>query len=700
MSGFIQNTDLDCRLIFDNYSYFLPMTTGDSDTATSVYKKLYTTGEFFCELGVTDFLFSPPFKTPNNDVYNDGYNIVDRYDVGEFNQYGMIRTKYGTKTELKKCIRYFKMNGINSICNVNCNSVMFDQKVVVEASACDKYGDTSAVTDANYLNFLYYCNAAGGGLGQVKYGTFQEWNKSQFNGTEPQGYGLYRVMVDTKLVPYFYMPDNKSTDTTNDTTSNPTLNSNTPANNLPSWINISKGDVPQTVNGYFTIDGYYTKSDGTVVYYADVYSDPRNNVISQTWSSYKIENGATSEVEDWIAEQPGYSSSSEGNYEYYVFVVKGVQVIDANTKTTWIKYPYDQNCISGEFYKGLDVNNTDSGVQAETLNWIKWISDLGFNGFMFEAADYYNYDLLLKLSNYTNTLSGLQLVKTDDSADMIEFQHLYNSNSQLVYDSSQTNNFTPIKKPISSTSYSPASLTTSFVGSAVWDQRVGANTNNSPNWSYVNNAETELEILSNIPTPTKLSKSDIFTVNKAKLQLLDKDRHITKKQYAPYNEIICYAIVLMNSYTVPTVFYGDMWRSDSSYLSTKTCYYQYISHLMKLRTRYAYGGQNIIFHTSSTSSSAGFDLISSTRFGINSETGCVLVVSNNPYIEDTITIYVGLNHIGQTYMNMFSLQRETAIVNDSGYMSILIVGIQSYYTYGHLSVWVPVIDPSVYEGVS
>lgn len=698
MSGFVQNTDLDCRLIFDNYSYFLPMTTGDLDTAPSVYKKLYSSGEFFRELGVTDFLFSPPFKTSDTDTYNDGYNIVDRYDVGEFNQYGMIRTKYGTKDELKNCIRYFNINGINSICNVNCNSVMFDQKVVVIASACDKYGDTSKITDSNYLNFPYYCNAAGGGLGQVKYGTFQKWNHLQFNGTEPQGYGLYRVMVDTKLVPYFYIPDNKSTSNENNTTSDPTVEKLTPANNIPSWINIDKGDVPQTVNGYFTIDGYYTKSDGTIIYYADVYSDPRNNVISQTWSSYKIENGATSNIEDWMEEQPGYSSTSEGTYEYFVFVISGTQIINVGDQTTYIKYPYDQNCISGEFYKGLDVNNTDSMVQSETMNWIKWINNLGFNGFMLEAADYYNYDLLLDIANFTNNLSGLQLVKTDDAADMMKFQKLYNSNSQIVYDSSQTINFTSLQKPIADSSYSPSSLTSVFINSVVWDQRVGADTTNSPNWSYVNNAETESKLLDNIPTSSKLTKSDIFTINKNKLQLLDEDRHKTTKQYAPYNEIICYAIILINSYTIPTIFYGDMWRSDATYLSTKTCYYQYISHLMKIRTRYAYGGQNIIFHTSTTSNSAGFDLISSTRFGVSSETGCVLVLSNNPNIEDTITIYVGSIHAGQTYRNVFSLYDETVVVNEDGYISILIVGVQAYYAYGHISVWVPVIDPSVYEG--
>lgn len=699
MSGFIQDTDLDSHLIFDNYSYFIPMTKGDADTTPSVYAKLYNSGDFFFELGVTDFLFSPPFKTNENDTYNDGYNIADRYDVGEFFQYGMTRTKYGTKSELKNCIRNFKISGINSVCNVNCNSVMFQEPTVIEASACDSTGSTKNITDPNFLNFLYYCNAGGGGLGQVKYGTFQKWVNSQFNGTQPQGYGLYRIMVDQKLIPYFYLPDNKNTSSTNNTNVNPTLVKTIPANNLPSWINLDNGDVPYTRNGYFVITDYYTTKYGVKVNYADVYSDPRNGVISQSWSAYKIINGATALIDDWVNQQPGYSSTSEGDYDYFVFVVQGTQVVNVSSKTTWVKYPYGQNCISGEFYKGLDVNNTDTTVQAETINWIKWILNLGFNGVMLEAADHYNYNLLIKISNYMNSITGknnnnLQLVKNSDSTDMAEFQLLYNSSSQLFCDSDQINNLGPLLNPL--TNSSP--LTNIFTGSTCWNQRSGADVSNLPNWSYLNNCDTELNLLSLIPTPTKLIKSDTFTINVAKLQLLDNDRHITKKLYAPYNEIICYALMLTNTKTVPSVFYGDMWRSDAAYLSTKTCYYQYISHILKLRTRYAYGGQNIIFHISSTRGVAGHDLISSTRFGLNSETGMVTVISNNPNIECEITVYVGTQHANQTYMNMFSLEKETAVVNNSGYMTILIVGIQSYYVYGHLSMWVPVIDPSVYEG--
>lgn len=678
-NGFVQDVELDSRLILNNYSYYIPMTTGDDDTSSSVYQILYGVGDFFFEHGITDVLFAPPFKTPEDDTYNDGYNVVDRYDVGEFDQEGMIRTKYGTKDDLRKCIRLFRRNGIRSICNINCNSVAFNVKTVMECSSCDMFGSTSNTTNENLLNFLYYCNAAGGGLGQSKYGLLNSWDKTTyFNGTVPQGQGLYRVMVDSKLQPYYY----DSADSTK--------------NNIPSWLNLANGDVPQTVNNYFVIDGYYTTKSGSIIYYANVYNDPRSGVVTQSWASYKIENGTTSTIADWIAAQPGYNSTSEGTAEFFVFVVKGTQEITSNNKII-MQYPYDTDCITGEFLKGIDVNNTNTTVQSETLNWIKWVLDLGFNGLMYEAADFFNYNILINAAQYMSDTYGnklndhISLIKTQNANDSLEFEQIANYNGQLVYDVSQYNNFTVIKEPGTS---SP--LSASFTGSIAWDQRVSASSSVASNWSYVSDPDIEETTLAGIPTPTKLKNSDDFSIAIGKLAILDQDRRRTTKLYTPYNIVMCYAIILTNSYTTPSVFYGDLWRSDLSYMSTKTYYYPYISKLLKLRSRYCYGGQNIIFHQSNTSATPGYDLVSSTRYGFDTETGLIAVFSNNTAVETTITVYAGIIHAGQTYKNVFSCVGETAVVNSNGYISLLIVGISSAYIYGHLSIWVPVLDPSVY----
>lgn len=62
-------------------------------------------------VGITAVWIPPAYKgTSQSDV---GYGAYDLYDLGEFNQKGTVRTKYGTKNELKQAISSLKQNGIN-----------------------------------------------------------------------------------------------------------------------------------------------------------------------------------------------------------------------------------------------------------------------------------------------------------------------------------------------------------------------------------------------------------------------------------------------------------------------------------------------------------------------------------------------------------------------------------------------------------
>ena len=52
--------------------------------------------------GITALLLPPAYKgSSQNDV---GYGVYDLYDLGEFNQKGTVRTKYGIKTKYLKAI--------------------------------------------------------------------------------------------------------------------------------------------------------------------------------------------------------------------------------------------------------------------------------------------------------------------------------------------------------------------------------------------------------------------------------------------------------------------------------------------------------------------------------------------------------------------------------------------------------------------
>ena len=68
------------------------------------------------DLGITQVWLPPAYKgTSQADV---GYGVYDMYDLGEFDQKGTVRTKYGTKEEYLDAIRSFHENGIKVFAEV------------------------------------------------------------------------------------------------------------------------------------------------------------------------------------------------------------------------------------------------------------------------------------------------------------------------------------------------------------------------------------------------------------------------------------------------------------------------------------------------------------------------------------------------------------------------------------------------------
>lgn len=66
------------------------------------WKQLKNDAKHLHEIGITAVWIPPACKgTKSNDV---GYGIYDLYDLGEFDQKGTVRTKYGTKQELQDTI--------------------------------------------------------------------------------------------------------------------------------------------------------------------------------------------------------------------------------------------------------------------------------------------------------------------------------------------------------------------------------------------------------------------------------------------------------------------------------------------------------------------------------------------------------------------------------------------------------------------
>ena len=63
------------------------------------------------ELGITALWLPPAYKGigGKDEV---GYGAYDLYDLGEFDQKGTVKTKYGSKDEYLNCIMNLKQNGI------------------------------------------------------------------------------------------------------------------------------------------------------------------------------------------------------------------------------------------------------------------------------------------------------------------------------------------------------------------------------------------------------------------------------------------------------------------------------------------------------------------------------------------------------------------------------------------------------------
>jgi alpha-amylase len=68
-------------------------------------------------LGVTHVWLPPAYKSAKG-VNEPGYAVYDLYDLGEFDQKGTIRTKYGTKEEYLSCIKALQQQGVQVLADI------------------------------------------------------------------------------------------------------------------------------------------------------------------------------------------------------------------------------------------------------------------------------------------------------------------------------------------------------------------------------------------------------------------------------------------------------------------------------------------------------------------------------------------------------------------------------------------------------
>lgn len=89
----------------------------------SFWNKVASDAKYLSNIGV-NYIWLPPAYKGSSGVTDVGYGVYDLYDLGEFDQKGTVKTKYGSKEEYLNAIKELKFNDIKVIADI-----VFNQKM-------------------------------------------------------------------------------------------------------------------------------------------------------------------------------------------------------------------------------------------------------------------------------------------------------------------------------------------------------------------------------------------------------------------------------------------------------------------------------------------------------------------------------------------------------------------------------------------
>ncbi|MDO5017769.1 MAG: alpha-amylase [Lagierella massiliensis] len=161
------------------------------------YNKLKQLSESLSKVGF-NAIWLPPFckATGTNDV---GYGIYDLYDLGEFDQKGSVRTKYGTKEELKSLINTLHKYNISVYGDIILNhKAGADEEELfkaVQVSEEDRLKELSQAHDIKGWTKFTFDNRGG------KYSRFI-WHFQHFSGVDYDSLndkkGIFKIVGEGK----------------------------------------------------------------------------------------------------------------------------------------------------------------------------------------------------------------------------------------------------------------------------------------------------------------------------------------------------------------------------------------------------------------------------------------------------------------------------------------------------------------------
>lgn len=103
--------------------------------------------QYFADLGFT-YVWLPPAYKSWRGIHEPGYAVYDLFDLGEFDQKGTVRTRWGTKDEYLKCIQRLQSKGVKVIADVVLNhKAGGDEREKVMVQAIDEEDRNKVLTE-------------------------------------------------------------------------------------------------------------------------------------------------------------------------------------------------------------------------------------------------------------------------------------------------------------------------------------------------------------------------------------------------------------------------------------------------------------------------------------------------------------------------------------------------------------------------
>ena len=173
------------------------------------WNNLAEDAQHLADLGISHVWMPPAFKATNKD--DVGYGVYDLFDLGEFDQKGTIRTKYGLKEEYLNAINQLKNVGIIPMADVVLNHKAAADKLetfyVVEVDPEDR---TKVISEPFEIEGWTHFTFDGR---QKAYNDF-EWHWYHFNGIDFDAKrnkkGIYLIQGDNKGWAHNDLVDNEN----------------------------------------------------------------------------------------------------------------------------------------------------------------------------------------------------------------------------------------------------------------------------------------------------------------------------------------------------------------------------------------------------------------------------------------------------------------------------------------------------------